>query len=98
MPAQGLIRNLSKAQVDAEITKARAGDLLEVEQNGTQLLLKCKPHEDKIHSVDGSPEALQAILDIDAKITREKADALKAAEKAETEAKRAETKRAKAGG
>jgi len=76
MPAQALIRNLTKAQVDAEITKAKAADLLEAVEIEGALLLRCKA--DGEGSVSTSPAALQTICDVDAKITRDKVDAAKA--------------------
>lgn len=70
MPAQALIRNLSKTQVEAEIVRRRAQDLVEIVQAGTSLIVRCKEGGSGT-SVPGSPEALQAIADVDAKITRE---------------------------
>ena len=86
MPAQALIRNLTKVQVDAEITKAKAADLLEAIQTDSGLLIRCKA--DGESSVPTSPAALQTICDIDAKITREKVEAarVEAAKKAAAEA------------
>lgn len=78
MPAQALIRNLSKTQIEAEIVKRRAQDLVEVVQAGNSLIVRCKDGGSGT-SVAGGAAALQAIADVDAKITREIAAAAAAA-------------------
>lgn len=80
MPAQALIRKLSKSQVEAEITKLQAKELLEVVTQNDALLVRCKPGDGGASSVAGGPEALQAVCDADAKLVRAEAEALKKAE------------------
>lgn len=90
MPAQALIRKLNKTQIEAEISKANAKDLLEVEAHKSGgFLVKCKPLvEGGQHSAEGAPEALQAVCDADAKLVRdEEAARLKAEEDAKAKAK-----------
>ena len=77
MPAQALIRKLSRSEVDAAITKLNASDLLECVTQGDACLVRCKPLEGG--SVAGAPEALQVICDLDAKRVRDEEKAAAAA-------------------
>jgi len=85
MPAQALIRKLSKDQIAAKIIALKAGDLLEIAPHAEGTLVHCKTGPGGAASVAGSPEALQVICDEDSKIVQAEAKARIEAEAAAAE-------------
>lgn len=73
MPAQALIRKLTKDQVAQKITANKAGDLLEVLPRVDGVLVVCKMNGGA--QLPGAVEALQIICDEDSKIVRTEAKA-----------------------
>lgn len=81
MPAQILIRKLTKSQVEKAVTDQKAGDRLILKDEGGLMLLSAK----QAYPADPIANAvLQAIADADSVLIMKEYEEIKAAEKAKT--------------